>query len=179
MARRMRSNFRRGRRFTRGRRNYQWSSVIIGPTAITADEIDEFPMLVTTDYNANSGLSPSGVTLIRTVGTIVLNLGTAPVAGAAWIFMGIGQIDSDETVSWDPSGQDLTDERWIWTGLRGLAVGNGSSGVYDAPRFELDIRQRVRLRDDAISLFVHANIASVNTITLMASFRMLLTGSTT
>lgn len=189
MVRRRRGGFSRGRRFTRGGRNFQWCSVFFGPETIAPDELDEIPLLVVPDYAGNTNVSPSGVTLHRTILNIAINCGSAQQSGGSWCFGGIGVVDADETVTWDPTGADLTDERWIWTGVTSHCMvtlgspvqttASQSGNLMAIPPWSLDIRQKVRLRDTGLSLYLKSPISSVNNTNFFGTGRFLISGSTT
>lgn len=183
--------FRRFARRPKVKRPTKWTSVVIDTLSTTGNDTvpAEASIVVAADYGSNTALSPSGVSCIRVVGTIqpIYTMGSAFTAAstriwsAAW---GIAHIDSDEaSTGFDPhTAQNLIDERWLLTGMIGTSVRTETvEGIVQlyAPPIPVDIRQRVRLRDSGISIFVsQTGVASsaAAQISWECTFRALLQG---
>lgn len=173
-----------GRRPGRGRdpRPIHWAGTT-GTTNVAGNSITEEPLIVRLDYSSlgtTARVSPSGVTCKRLVGNVAMCTNGLSV-GTVTAFMGIAHIDEDETVTlggnFDPSlNAQLTQERWLWNRVALWQVMT-AVGENKGMSFDIDIKQKVRLRDSGISLIIMTGVASPG-ISLRYSFRCLLVGDT-
>lgn len=169
MFRRRFSRFRGGRQKPR---LMKWNATAVQGANVTYAILQEIPLVIAADYAPSTTMSPSGVTVVRTVGMALWypteadadavaspynTEGTRVIATA-----GIAHVDTDEGIAsgFSPgSSQNLIDERWLWLDTSGFevmeAVAGAGAGYQVKPmyKFTWDIRQRVKLRDSGLSLF--------------------------
>jgi len=168
---RMRRRFGGGNRFRKHRKPVKWNAVSVQGANNTEAIIQELPIVVAGDYEAVSTLSPSGVSVVRCVGEVLIYPTNADASNALSPFIaqgyraiftvGIAHSDTDEGVSgFSPgSASDLINERWLWRDSKGVMVpvSNVAAGsgveLVEMLKFNFDIRQRVKLRDSGISLY--------------------------
>jgi len=170
-------------RFPRGQRKpLHWTGTTSSLT-LGANTLSEQPLLVTDDYSDSIEMSPSGITHVRTVGNVCI----APDAtsGLYFITLGIAHVDEDDTPTsgglQDPSqATQLVAERWLWLKVWTIRVhGTGAgSGEGNFHNFDIDIRQKVKLRDSGISLIVKNAVTSAGAVTIAYMSRTLVSGDT-
>jgi len=175
-----RRNWRSVRRsFRKDARGRHWVAAELTSDTVAPGAIDEYPLVVVADYASNSNASPSGITMARMRGELVFAMSAGAADAASLGYWGIAKIETDVPTSYDPgNASDLVDERWLDTGTYYLQKNTAGGYVVPPPR-TIDIRQKVRLRDDAVSLFVHCNTISTVAIRFNLIVRALLLGDIT
>jgi len=112
-------------------------------------------------------------------GELTFAMSAGAVDAASLGYWGIATIETDVPTSYDPGNtSDLVAERWLDTGTFYLQK-NAQGGYVIPPTRTIDIRQRVSLRDDAVSLFVHCNTISTVAVRFNLIVRALLLGDIT
>ena len=102
---------RSSRRFSRGKKHYMWTSVLIGANAAAAIGVQDLsPIVANTDWASGSGLD--NATLIRIRGWFSVAQDAA-TDGAVMAYIGL--FDNDETPPSPETGSTYTDEVILWT----------------------------------------------------------------
>lgn len=136
------------------------------------------------DYNANAALSPSGVTLIRTIVDVTLNsIGDASAATPSIVEWMLWVADRDQATINPATSQNLIDERVLDHGSVGIWFpdSNQTTGVnapFVMPHWRLDTKQRVRLHDQEVRL-TFRSVAGAAPITAFVHTSLLLRGDMT
>lgn len=158
---------------------------VANATTVAPGNIDEQPLVVSTDFANNTDLSPGKVTLARIVGSFVIRP-AAPVSGQYRWTAGIVLIDDDETPvfggEFDPTQTlSLTRDRWIW-GPYVQVVNYGSTAPTVANDIYmpvvLNVKQKVVLKDQGISLVWTCETNSPSSMVILTRTRCLLLGDT-
>lgn len=176
------------RRFSGGKaRAKHWTAQLMVPTDLVVGNQLTTDLVTPADYASNTLLSPSGVTLVRLVGSIVG--APLPQQGNAnsTLWAAIVAADEEDTTFVPNSAQSLIDDRVLWSGV--IATGRkvaASADVlihpatqWNAWRVEIDIKQRVRMQDTAIRLELVNEGGGNFTFQVAGMFRALLVGDTT
>lgn len=166
----------------RPRAPVHWTGTTEPGNSLVAGTLDEFPIVVSTDYSSNANVSPSGVTCIRVVGDWGIRQGQPSTVGTYVVDYGIAHIDDDEVAAaggdFDPSiFTQLNRQRWLWVGHYCWSV-MSAVGQLVLPQFHFDIKQKVRLRDSGISLFIKTALTNPGSCTGSMIGRALLRGDT-
>lgn len=174
MRRFRRSGFRRGAKApTHWHRERNLATLTTGTNVETI-------LLDVTDYNANTALSPSGVTVVRTLVDIAWVPGPGSAGGQAIIDWALWVLDQDEVNLNPTTSQNLIDERVLDHGGVGILVGGTTLDtlIYSQARFFIDCKQKVRLKDSKVALAIRA-VHGFATLQAIVHSSVLLRGDTT
>jgi len=178
----MRRRFAR-RSFTKKGPSLKHWTAATGSNVLGAGLLAENTFLVKLDYASAAAptLSPSGVTMLRCVGNVVIN--PSVNTGRFIVAMGIVHIDDDEVPAaggaFDPSLiAQLATERWLWLKVWSAKVFVTTDNMGPSNHFDFDIKQKVRLRDSGISLIVMNLAGSPGNVEYAFMSRTLIIGDT-
>jgi len=191
MARRRFRSFRRvGRKMRPHWVANQFSSAFDVNTSTTVANV----IISVPDYQGNNALSPTGVTLLRVVGSMAFTLARGGdndfEIPLRW-YAGLLIQDKDVPAGVSPdTTQDLIDERWLWySGARAGYISSAGTGVGVGLTFgefgtHIDVKQKARLRDQEVQFVIAVNTggatgADTMILDFWAGFRALLVGDTT
>jgi len=138
-------------------------------------------LLGTADYADNVAMSPSGVTLVRTIIEVAWNP-AATTQGPYVVQFGVSVSDADAAPFSVGITQDLTDERWLGLGmaysrLYGTGIAAGAATLA-SDKWHLDTKQKVKLRDSVVHLHVFNDSVSAGSIAYGFVVSLLLRGDT-
>lgn len=148
--------------------------------SLTSTTTTDVNLLEVTDYSGNTALSPSGVTLVRTIFTLAFipvppTLGnTANIDWALWV------LDREDVGQNPATSQNLIDERVLDHGVLTMSVGGLTADniTYFAAPLVVDCKQKVRLQDSEVRLTLRA-VHGFTTLTYYVHSSVLVRGDTT
>jgi len=158
-----------------GSKLYHWDRNILNATSVPAGTAITVPMVVVADYQGNANLSPSGITLRRTVGSFSIAINSTTTTTEWWACVYCQ--DQDGTNISPADGAQLTDERVLWTDCGGSRF-SSNIGWQTNEKCVFDIKQAVKLRDMDVKFAILAN-TSTGPLTIHGVFSCLLQGDAT
>lgn len=148
-------------------------------SALTSSTNNAVEVLSNSDYQGNTALSPSGVTLVRSI----LDFTIVPDEQATaqmdlWTWM-LYVNDQDATALNPTTSQNLIDERILACGTVGSKLPTTAlfGGQLMGYHVHVDTKQKVRLQDDRVLLIVRSEGDSSGQ--LIGTLSLLLVGDTT
>lgn len=174
----MRRNFRRS--FRRGPRPaYHWARATFQVTVANGASTTQ-DLLTVADYASNTSLSPTGVTIVRTIVEMAVVSCTPQAAhDLSDLQWGIFVIDEDQSALAITTA-NLRDERVLAVGCAGLLLGGTTlgPGTAELPHWSVDSKQRFRLKNDEVRLVFTETGADASFLVRVQS-SILLKGDTT
>lgn len=137
-ARRSRSSPLRARRWTAQLNN---EALVVG----TQSNVE---IVSTTDYQQESTLEATGVTLARIRGNFSFTVAT--VAAAGTLFWSIGCYDDDEPINDVNLANSAIDEDYLYWGMVVLSVGSGAAANTNIYHIPFDVKAMRKLKEDRI-----------------------------
>lgn len=164
-----------------GKPNFHWVRDIVSIGVTNANVTATTVLLSPTDYRDNLAVSPTGITLVRTIVSLSINpAGNPAAAGSLRVSFGVSIADQD-VAAYSIDQPSLTDERWLgfsqynWR-WQGAASANS---VVDGHNWLLDTKQKVKLQDDSVRLLLFNDAGSATSVQGQVIYSLLLRGDIT